>query len=107
MRKRLTTVAVSALTLCLFTGFALGHEEHCHTKDAQGNLTDSADAKTKKACDVKGGTWFHHHQHCHKADAGGKMVDVKGVKDQKACEAQGGSWTDHGHDTAATPAATK
>lgn len=105
MRKRL--VAVTALFLGLFAGPALAHEEHCHTKDAQGNLADNSDAKTKKACDAKGGTWFHHHQHCHKADAGGKMIDVKGAKDQKACEAQGGSWTDHGHETSATPAANK
>ncbi len=107
MRERLTSVAVNALILCLFTGSALAHEEHCHTKDAQGSLADNSDAKTKKACDAKGGTWFHHHQHCHKADAGGKMTDVKGAKDQKSCDAQGGSWTDHGHEASAAPATTK
>ena len=87
------------LALLLFTpGPVLAHQEHCHVKGADGKLEDVADAKTKKGCAAKGGTWFHHHQHCHKASADGKLTDLPGAKNEKACTEQGGQWQDHGHD---------
>ena len=107
MQKLLTMLTIPGFLLGLGIAPALAHDEHCHTKDAQGTLTDAPDAKTKKACEAAAGTWFHHHQHCHKADAGGKMIDIKDAKDQKGCEAKGGRWTDHGHDQKPGPATTK
>jgi hypothetical protein len=87
------------MTLALGLGAnALAHEEHCHTKGADGKLEDAPDAKTKKDCLAKNGLWEHHHAHCHKTDAAGKLQDIKGPKDEKACTAKGGTWVDHGHE---------
>ena len=84
---------------------ALAHEDHCHVKGEDGKLADVSDAKTKKDCAAKSGTWFHHHAHCHGSDADGGLTDIKGVKDEKGCTAKKGTWSDHGHDEAPSPAA--
>ena len=79
----------------------LAHEDHCHVKGEDGKLADAADAKSKKDCATKGGTWFHHHTHCHTTAADGGITDLTGVKDEKGCAAKKGTWSDHGHDEAA------
>lgn len=88
-----------ALLMALFLPVASwAHEDHCHVKGDDGKLADAKDAKDKKGCTAKGGTWFHHHTHCHAPGADGGIADVPAAKDEKSCAAKGGTWTDHGHD---------
>lgn len=102
-RTKLTPGIVVLGAALLFAATARAHEEHCHKVGEGGRMVDVPEAKSRKACADRGGTWFHHHPHCHKIGDDGKLAEVPEAKTEKACKSLGGQWRDHGHEVLAMP----
>ena len=95
---------ISVLSAALLSAApALAHQQHCHRVGEGGKMVDVPEAKSRKACADRGGTWFHHHPHCHKIGDDGRQAEVPEAATEKACKGQGGQWRDHGHEVLAQP----